>query len=323
MTQRKSLIKLQDLKKYYPVRSKFIKRTESHVKAVNGVTLDVYQGETLGVVGESGCGKSTLGRTIMQLEKSTNGRILFDNEDLTKLNRRKLKPFRKQMQMIFQDPFASLNPRQRIGDAIEEALVIHTSLTKEERRARVRSILEEVGLKPEHAERYPHEFSGGQRQRIGIGRAIAVNPKFLVCDEPVSALDVSVQAQIIKLLKDIQEKENLTYLFISHDLGVVRHICNRVMVMYLGHMVELATVEKLYKSPTHPYTEALLSAIPRPDTSKKTQRIKIKGELPSPSDNISGCPFHTRCPLVTERCKVEVPEWREVDAGHYVACHER
>lgn len=323
MTQKKSLIKLENVKKHYPVRSKVIKRIESYVKAVNGVSLEVYQGETLGVVGESGCGKSTLGRTIMQLEKMTEGNIIFDGHDITKLSRMKLKPYRRQLQMIFQDPFASLNPRQRIGNAIEEALVMHSSLSKKERQEKVKSILQKVGLKPEHADRLPHEFSGGQRQRVGIGRAIAVNPKFLVCDEPVSALDVSVQAQIIKLLKELQEMENLTYLFISHDLGVVRHICDRVMVMYLGHMVELAPVEKLYESPLHPYTEALLSAIPKPDTNQKTERIKIKGELPSPTEEISGCPFHTRCPIATEQCKNELPEWRQIDKDHYVACHER
>ncbi|WP_096190414.1 ABC transporter ATP-binding protein [Evansella halocellulosilytica] len=323
MTQKRSLIKLENVKKHYPVRSKIIKRIESHVKAVNGVSLEVYQGETLGVVGESGCGKSTLGRTIMQLEKITEGNIIFDGQDITKLSRMKLKPYRRKLQMIFQDPFASLNPRQRIGNAIEEALVMHSSLSKKERQEKVKSILQKVGLKPEHADRLPHEFSGGQRQRIGIGRAIAVNPKFLVCDEPVSALDVSVQAQIIKLLKELQEIENLTYLFISHDLGVVRHICDRVMVMYLGHMVELAPVEKLYESPLHPYTEALLSAIPKPDTNQKTERIKIKGELPSPTEEISGCPFHTRCPIATEQCKNELPEWRQIDKDHYVACHER
>ncbi|HAQ07379.1 MAG TPA: peptide ABC transporter substrate-binding protein, partial [Bacillus bacterium] len=226
-------------------------------------------------------------------------------------------------QMIFQDPYASLNPKQRIGDALEEALIIHTKLSGQERRAKVIDLLREVGLKEEHYDRYPHEFSGGQRQRIGIARAISINPSFIVCDEPVSALDVSVQAQVIKLLKDLQGKHDLTYLFVSHDLGVVRHLCDRVLVMYLGQMVELAPVDKLYENPTHPYTDALLSAIPRPVIGKKRERVRLKGDLPSPTNPPAGCAFHTRCPLATELCKEKRPEWRAIDEGHFIACHHK
>jgi oligopeptide/dipeptide ABC transporter ATP-binding protein len=322
-TRRQVLYSLKNIKKHYPVKGGIFKTVKGHVKAVDGITLDIYKGETLGVVGESGCGKSTFGRTILGLETPTDGMMVFKGNDISGKSSRQLKPYKRDMQMIFQDPYASLNPKQRIGDALEEALIIHTDLTAGERRAKVVELLREVGLKEEHFDRYPHEFSGGQRQRIGIARAISINPSFIVCDEPVSALDVSVQAQVIKLLKDLQGKHDLTYLFVSHDLGVVRHLCDRVLVMYLGQMVELAPVDKLYENPTHPYTDALLSAIPRPVVGKKRERIKLKGDLPSPTNPPAGCAFHTRCPLATDLCKQQRPEWREIEEGHLIACHHK
>jgi oligopeptide/dipeptide ABC transporter ATP-binding protein len=320
--QQKPLLKLNNIKKYYPIKGGILQRVQGHVKAVEGVTLDVYEGETLGVVGESGCGKSTFGRTVLGLEPLTEGSIIYRDKEIGGLSDKKLKPYKKEMQMIFQDPYASLNPRQRIGPGLEEAFIIHTKLSKQERQERVYQLLAEVGLKREHYDRYPHEFSGGQRQRIGIARAIALNPSFIVCDEAVSALDVSVQAQVIKLLKDIQQKHNLTYMFISHDLGVVRHISDRVLVMYLGNAAELAPSDKIYEKPLHPYTQALLSAIPRPVPGKKRDRIRLKGDLPNPANPPKGCPFNTRCPLATSRCMEERPEWREVEENHLVACHE-
>lgn len=322
-TRRQVLYSLKNIKKHYPVKGGIFKTVKGHVKAVDGITLDIYKGETLGVVGESGCGKSTFGRTILGLETPTDGSMIFKGDDISGKTSRQLKPYKRDMQMIFQDPYASLNPKQRIGDALEEALIIHTDLPAGERRAKVVELLREVGLKEEHYDRYPHEFSGGQRQRIGIARAISINPSFIVCDEPVSALDVSVQAQVIKLLKDLQGKHDLTYLFVSHDLGVVRHLCDRVLVMYLGQMVELAPVDKLYENPTHPYTDALLSAIPRPVVGKKRERIKLKGDLPSPTNPPAGCAFHTRCPLATDLCKQQRPEWREIEEGHLIACHHK
>ncbi|GAJ38376.1 ABC transporter ATP-binding protein [Saccharococcus caldoxylosilyticus] len=316
------LLKLEGVKKYYPIKGGILQRVQGYVKAVENVSLEVFEGESIGIVGESGCGKSTLGRTILGLEKATDGKIFFKNQEISNLPEKKRKTFKKEMQMIFQDPYASLDPRQRIGAALEEVFVIHTKMTKAEREERVLQLLKEVGLKEEHYDRYPHEFSGGQRQRIGIARAIALNPSLVICDEAVSALDVSVQAQIIKLLKDIQEKHRLTYLFISHDLGVVRHFCNRVLVMYLGSTVELAPSHELYANPLHPYTKALLSAIPRPKPGVKKERIRLEGDLPNPANPPKGCPFHTRCPIATERCKQERPEWKEVAPNHYVACHE-
>ncbi|BDG37677.1 ABC transporter ATP-binding protein [Saccharococcus caldoxylosilyticus] len=316
------LLKLEGVKKYYPIKGGILQRVQGYVKAVENVSLEVFEGESIGIVGESGCGKSTLGRTILGLEKATDGKIFFKNQEISNLPEKKRKTFKKEMQMIFQDPYASLDPRQRIGAALEEVFVIHTKMTKAEREERVLQLLKEVGLKEEHYDRYPHEFSGGQRQRIGIARAIALNPSLVICDEAVSALDVSVQAQIIKLLKDIQEKHRLTYLFISHDLGVVRHFCNRVLVMYLGNTVELAPSHELYANPLHPYTKALLSAIPRPKPGVKKERIRLEGDLPNPANPPRGCPFHTRCPIATERCKQERPEWKEVAPNHYVACHE-
>ncbi|MFG6149882.1 ABC transporter ATP-binding protein [Halobacillus sp. B23F22_1] len=321
-TKTKPLIEINNMKKYFPLKNGFIKRTKSNVKAVENVSLHIYEGETLGVVGESGCGKSTFGRTILGLEDLTEGSIKFRGEEIGGLSDKKLKKFKKDMQMIFQDPYASLNPRQRVGAALEEAYIIHTKIKKKEREKRVKELLVEVGLKEEHADRYPHEFSGGQRQRIGIARALTLNPSMVICDEAVSALDVSVQAQIIQLLKKLQKSHQLTYLFISHDLGVVRHVSTRVLVMYLGASAELAPSEDLYNNPLHPYTQALLSAIPRPDPAAKRNRVRLEGELPDPADYPKGCPFHTRCPLAHERCRIERPEWREVEPEHFVACHE-
>ncbi|MDM5339868.1 dipeptide ABC transporter ATP-binding protein [Fictibacillus enclensis] len=317
------LYSVKGVKKYYPVKGGILRRVKNHVKAVDGISVDILKGETLGVVGESGCGKSTLGRTILGLEQLTEGNLVYNGTNISGYSKRELKPFKREMQMIFQDPYASLNPKQTVGEALEEVFIIHTNLSGNERREKVIRLLKEVGLTEEHFDRYPHEFSGGQRQRIGIARAIAINPSFIVCDEPVSALDVSVQAQVIKLLKDLQEKHELTYLFVSHDLGVVRHLCNRVLVMYLGQMVELAPVDRLYENPVHPYTEALLSSIPRPVVGAKRERIRLQGDLPSPTNPPTGCPFHTRCPIAKDHCAVERPEWREIEEGHYIACHER
>lgn len=318
-----ALVKLENLKKHYPRRSSWFRRSTGEVKAVDGISLELYAGETLGVVGESGCGKSTIGRTLIRLEKPTEGRIRFEGADITHLSSRKLKPYRRKMQMVFQDPFASLNPRQRIDDTLEEPLTIHQMLDKRARRERVWELLDEVGLDREHGERLPHEFSGGQRQRIGIARALALNPSLIVCDEPVSALDVSVQAQILKLLKSLQQKRGLSYFFISHDLGVVCHLCDRVLIMYLGQAMELASAFTLFREGQHPYTQALLSAIPRPVPGKKRERILLKGDLPSPSDPPSGCPFHTRCPEVRSVCRERRPEWKEIAPGHRIACHAR
>jgi oligopeptide/dipeptide ABC transporter ATP-binding protein len=320
--KQKPLLQIRNLKKYYPIKGGILQRVQGHVKAVENVSIDVFEGETLGVVGESGCGKSTFGRTVLGLEPLTEGTIIFKDQELSGLSDKKLKPFKREMQMIFQDPYASLNPRQKIGAALEEAFIIHTSISKSERREKVNQLLKEVGLRPEHYDRYPHEFSGGQRQRIGIARAIALNPSLIVCDEAVSALDVSVQAQVVKLLKELQSKHQLTYVFISHDLGVVKHVSDRVLVMYLGNTAELAPSDQIYKKPLHPYTQALLSAIPRPVPGKRPERIKLKGDLPNPANPPKGCPFNTRCPLASERCMNEVPSWREVEPGHFVACHE-
>jgi oligopeptide/dipeptide ABC transporter ATP-binding protein len=316
-----SILRLEGVKKYYPIKGGILKRIQGHVKAVENVSLEVFEGESLGIVGESGCGKSTLGRTIIGLEDVTKGKVIFRNKEIQHLSDRQRLPFKKELQMIFQDPYASLNPRQRIGDALEEVFVIHTKLSSKERREKVVELLKEVGLKEEHYNRYPHEFSGGQRQRIGIARAIALNPSIIICDEAVSALDVSVQAQVLKLLKKLQTKYGLTYLFISHDLGVVRYFCDRVLVMYLGNTAELAPTKQLYENPLHPYTRALLSSIPRPKVGRNHQRIHLLGEIPNPANPPSGCAFHTRCPLATEVCKQVKPEWRNKGNNHFVACH--
>ncbi|MGY3715975.1 ABC transporter ATP-binding protein [Sutcliffiella cohnii] len=315
------LLELEDVKKYFPIKGGFLKRNQGQVKAVESVSLQLHEAESLGVVGESGCGKSTLGRTILGLEELTDGKIRFRDKEIQALKGREKQKFVKEMQMIFQDPYASLNPKQRIGDALAEVFTIHTNMTAREKREAVIGLLQEVGLKEEHYERYPHEFSGGQRQRIGIARAIALNPSFIICDEAVSALDVSVQAQVLKLLKNLQEKYQLSYLFISHDLGVVRYFCDRVLVMYLGNTVELSTVEELFDKPLHPYTQALLSAIPRPSVHSKVKKVRLEGDLPNPANPPSGCVFHTRCPIARDICKKEKPEWKEYSAGHYSACH--
>lgn len=315
------LLELDGVKKYFPIKGGILKRVIGNVKAVESVSLKLYKGESLGVVGESGCGKSTLGRTILGLEELTDGKIFFNKQEIQDLKRKEKKKFVKEMQMIFQDPYASLNPRQRIGHALDEVFKMHTNMPLQERRDAVEDLLKEVGLKSEHYDRYPHEFSGGQRQRIGIARAIALNPQFIICDEAVSALDVSVQAQVLKLLKTLQEKYDLSYLFISHDLGVVRYFCDRVLVMYLGHTVEMSDVANIFKNPLHPYTQALLSAIPRPSVDAKKDRVRLVGDMPNPSNPPSGCPFHTRCPIVQERCKVEKPAFIEHEKDHFAACH--
>jgi len=315
------LLELDSVKKYFPIKAGVLKRVKGNVKAVESVSLKLYKGESLGVVGESGCGKSTLGRTILGLEELTAGKIFFNQQEIQDLKRKEKKKFVKEMQMIFQDPYASLNPRQRIGHALDEVFKMHTDMSLPERRNAVEDLLKEVGLKPEHYDRYPHEFSGGQRQRIGIARAIALNPQFIICDEAVSALDVSVQAQILKLLKTLQEKYNLSYLFISHDLGVVRYFCDRVLVMYLGHTVEMSDVSNIFKNPLHPYTQALLSAIPRPTVNAKKERVRLVGDMPNPANPPSGCPFHTRCPIAQEVCKVDKPAFIEHEKNHFAACH--
>ncbi|MBD7938796.1 MULTISPECIES: ABC transporter ATP-binding protein [Cytobacillus] len=319
--RKKTLLEINQLKKYYPIKGGLLQRVQSHVKAVENVSFKLYEGESLGVVGESGCGKSTLGKAILGLEELTAGTVKFKETEIQSLRKKEKLKFVKEMQMIFQDPFASLNPRQKIGPAIAEVFSIHTSMSAKEKKLAVMDLLKEVGLKEEHYDRFPHEFSGGQRQRIGIARAICLNPSFIICDEAVSALDVSVQAQVLKLLKTLQQKYQLSYMFISHDLGVVRYFCDRVLVMYLGNTVEEGKVEDLYNAPLHPYTQALLSAIPRPTIEKKRNRIRLQGDLPNPADPPSGCPFHTRCPIARAQCMEEKPQWREYGEEHYAACH--
>jgi oligopeptide/dipeptide ABC transporter ATP-binding protein len=319
------LLVVEDLKKYFPVTRGIIFQKEvASVKAVDGVSFNVSKGETLGVVGESGCGKSTMARCIMRLLDPTSGRIVFDGRDITSLSRAEMRPIRRELMMIFQDPYASLNPRKRVGFIIAEALEVHRLGTADENKRRVQELLEVVGLSPEHYNRFPHEFSGGQRQRIGVARALAVNPKLIVCDEPVSALDVSVQAQILNLLKDLQSEFGLTYIFIAHDLNVVRHISDRVMVMYLGHDVELATRDELYREPRHPYTGALLSAvpIPNPELGRARKKIVIEGDVPSPLNPPSACWFHPRCPrFQAGHCDVVTPPLYDFGSNHAAACH--
>ncbi len=318
------LLQVRGLKKYFPImEGALIQRKTADVKAVDGLDFEVAEGETLGLVGESGCGKSTTGRTILQLYKPTAGEVLFRGRDLSKLSGEALRKLRADMQMIFQDPYASLNPRMTVGDIIGEPLEVHNIAKGKAKRERVQELLQTVGLNPYFINRYPHEFSGGQRQRVGIARAIAVQPAFIVCDEPISALDVSIQAQIINLLEELQERFHLTYLFIAHDLSVVRHISDRVAVMYLGKIMELTDRKTLYENPLHPYTRALLSAVPIPDPviEEKRERIILTGDVPSPVKPPSGCRFHTRCPLAIPICKQIEPEWRDVGNEHYVACH--
>jgi oligopeptide transport system ATP-binding protein len=318
------LVEVRGLKKYFPITQGIIlQRKVADVKAVDGLDFTIQRGETLGLVGESGCGKSTTGRTILQLYRPTAGDVYFQGKDLAKLQGEELRKMRRHMQMIFQDPYASLNPRMTVGDIIGEPLEVHNIAKGKERKERVQELLQIVGLNPYFINRYPHEFSGGQRQRIGVARALAVNPDFIVCDEPISALDVSIQAQIINLLEELQQKFNLTYLFIAHDLSVVRHISDRVAVMYLGKIVELTDRTSLYSNPLHPYTKALLSAVPIPDpvVEEKRERIILVGYVPSPVNPPSGCRFHTRCPLAIDICKRVDPEFRDVGNNHWVACH--
>jgi len=320
------LVDVKDLKMFFPVTEGVFIHTEvATVKAVNGISFQIKKGETLGLVGESGCGKTTTGRCILQLEQSTDGEILYEGTDLTKLDSKALIEYRQKIQIIFQDPFSSLNPRMTIGEIIAEPMKVHGIIPDATaRRTRVLELLTKCGLKTNFAERYPHEMSGGQRQRVGIARALAMDPEFIICDEAVSALDVSIQAQVINLLEDLREEFGLTYLFISHDLSVVRHICHRVAVMYLGNMVELASCDELYDNPLHPYTQALLEAVPIPDPDLENDRAHkiVKGEIPSPMNPPSGCVFHPRCEKAVARCSQNAPEFREVKPGHWVACTE-
>lgn len=322
----KTLVEIRNLKKYFAINDnsgKLFSNKKLTLKAVDDVSFDIYEGETFGLVGESGCGKTTLGRTIMRLYDVTGGEIKFDGTDISKMSQKELAPIRKDIHMIFQDPYASLDPRMTVSEIIMESMVNDTELPAEKRKEKVLELLDLVGLNSDHANRYPHEFSGGQRQRVGIARSLAANPRFIVCDEPISALDVSIQAQVVNLLKELQHKFGLTYLFIAHDLSMVQYISDRVGVMYLGKMVELADSDTLYAAPLHPYTQALMSAIPipDPDLEKSKRRIIVEGEVPSPINPPQGCSFHTRCPKATDKCSKEVPEFKEINPGHFVACH--
>jgi oligopeptide transport system ATP-binding protein len=314
------LLLVEDLKKYYPVQKGLLRRISDSVKALDGVTFSIGEGETFGLVGESGCGKSTLGRLILRLEEPTEGKITYDGQDVLSLEQERLRQLREEMQIIFQDPYSSLNPRFTVAQLIQEPLAIHQKGDRWSQRGRVIELIREVGLKEEHLRRYPHEFSGGQRQRIGIARALSLNPRLLICDEPVSALDVSIQAQIINLLQDLQKIHGLTYLFISHDLSVVQHLCNWIAVMYLGRMVELSTTEAIYERALHPYTRALLAASPIPNPNLKRERVLLRGDVPSPIRPPSGCHFNTRCPKAFERCRKETPSLLELEPNHWVRC---
>lgn len=321
--ERNTLLRVQNLKKYFPVSRQLFRTQRRYVIAVDDVSFDVLKGETLGLVGETGCGKTTVARTILQLYRPTSGKVLFDGVDLASLQENDLRKMRSRMQMIFQDPYASLNPRMTVGAIISAPLDVHTALTQKEKRERVQELLKLVGLNPDFVNRYPHEFSGGQRQRIGIARALALNPDLVICDEPISSLDVSIQAQVVNLLEELQDKLGLTYIFVAHDLSMVRHISDRMVVMYLGKVMELADRNEIYLHPLHPYTRALMSAVPIPDPDKarNRKRIILKGDIPSPLNPPHGCNFNTRCPMAAERCFQEDPEYREIQPGHWVACH--
>ena len=315
------LLEVKGLKQHFPIKSGFFKKTAGYVKAVDGIDLQVFPGETLGIVGESGCGKSTTGRTILRLLEPTAGEVWFEGKDLAKLSREEMRRMRKDLQMIFQDPYASLNPRMTIRQILMESLMVHNIGTPAERKQTIEEIIEVVGLRKEHLDRHPHNFSGGQRQRIGIARALVVKPKLIVADEPVSALDVSIQSQVLNLLKDLRKEFHLTLIFISHDLSVVKHLCDRIAVMYLGRIVEIADKHTLFEHPSHPYTRALLSAVPVPKPRQKRERILLTGDLPSPADPPGGCTFHPRCPFAAEVCKEKVPSLTDIGAGQRVSCH--
>ncbi|MFU8804119.1 MAG: ABC transporter ATP-binding protein [Bradymonadaceae bacterium] len=318
------LVRIEDLKMHFPMyQGAFVRKEVARVKAVDGLSFDIRKGETLGLVGESGCGKSTTGRALIQLYRPTAGKVFFRDQDLCTLTQKDLHPLRRDLQMIFQDPYGSLNPRMTVGDIIGEPLRVHNLARGKDLQRRVQDLMEIVGLDPRFIRRYPHEFSGGQRQRIGIARALACEPKFIVCDEPISALDVSIQAQIMNLMEDLQNEFDLTYLFIAHDLAAVRHISDRIAVMYLGKIAEIADGQDIYSNPLHPYTQALISAVPIPDpeVEVKRERIVLTGDVPSPINPPSGCVFHTRCPFAWERCKKETPVFKEAAPGHFVACH--
>lgn len=322
MPERKKILEVKNLKKYFPIKKGKYKEGQPAVKAVDDITFDLYEGETLGLVGESGCGKSTLGRTILRLYEPTGGKVMFREEDISKKNKKEMRKLREEMQIIFQDPYSSLNPRMNVFNILAEPLLAHGIFKRgPELEAYVKDLMDRCGLPSYYCYRYPHQFSGGQRQRIGIARSLALNPSFVVCDEPVSALDVSIQSQIINLMKDMQEEKKISYIFISHDLSVVKHISDRVGVMYLGSMVELADKEELYQNPQHPYTKALIAAIPIPDPKKRKELSVIQGEIPSNVNIPTGCKFHPRCPFAKNICKQKEPEYREIQKNHFVRCH--